>query len=1103
MRSFVPDEFVVQNFPIVPKDSASQMDDSVVYSDCKHHEVGDCPEKWLDVSFDRKGDKQSDLERDGEDGMDIFLGLSDTLMFCCVLFGRVQSRALVDTGCSCSIMSESLYRKLNLHLEPPNKVIYGLGGKAVHPLGKAEASFMLGDIEFSHDFDVVPDHITGHSVVLGNLFFRNNRVSVDTRNSKLSGTACWGSWDVYLDESFGPCGFSNLRGVDLILSCDIEVEYASFVLVPVVLPDCVRPSAEQKLFFDGNVDSVFLVGEPGVLSTSMGGMHVLLTKIKGSYSKERLKAGDIVGRVSYMVEADLPPTVQVNLAESSLPDSVTGADLDHLDEDQRKEVLQMMKTCSEVFSRGDDDIGCAGVTKHKIELYDDTPIHQKPRRFPDPVNRELERQCEELVGMGILSYSKSPWCSPIVPVRKKDGSLRICIDYRQLNKVTKADKFPIPNMSDIVFGLNGMSFFTTLDLVKGYYQVPMHQDSKEYTAFSTSNQHYEFEKLSFGLKNAPSAFQREMQAVLRDFEQKEVLVYIDDILIMSRSYLEHLQLVSRVLTTLANYHIKIKVTKCSWFQKEVNFLGHVVSQDGLRKSDSYMSSVRDYKKPSTVKQLRQFLGVVNFQRKFIAHLAEIAKPLTCLTGKKDKTPLNWTEDMDCSFDKLKEAMCSNIELAYPDYSRDSAKLELSTDASALGAGACLSQMQDGEQRVIAYASMTFSKAQCNYSTIERELAAIRWGINTFRSFLYGIPFILFTDHRPLTYMTSMSNQNSRIMRTLTELSEFDFEVRYKPGPENFLADTFSRLTEHNHRSEEGYVSPLPRGLKVMKLIAGGGDSMVQSICSFLQWYQCNFQPDLVVPTPEDLRCSVVDELLAKPTLYPQRSGRSRLAHIKLMKIPGYMPSSNFLAAFANLYDFEVLVYSEMAQPVVYKSLRHNLVNDSDLLRRVYLQCLSGIHYNPLEPTRLFNPRVSQQEPDPDPCDEDPDFDYDHEPLVMTVMDAVDLHCAGSHSSSSVPRIKVKVNGVSLCALLDTGAQISLLSRSVLVNFSTCKTIQVDKTVTGLSINTFGNRITAKDRVLVTVAIGEENQVKLEVTCVVVEEKDMACCMLLGNNVVMD
>ena len=225
-------------------------------------------------------------------------------------------------------------------------------------------------------------------------------------------------------------------------------------------------------------------------------------------------------------------------------------------------MFSMLNRYEAVFSLGDTDIGLASVTEHCIRLTDDTPIYQRQRRFPPPISDELERQCKELNSLDIIEPSMSPWSSPVVPVRKKDGTIRMCIDYRQLNKVTIPDKFPVPNLADSIFGLHGTNFFTRLDLVRGYYQLPVDEKSRPYTAFSTQRNHWQFKRLSFGLRNAPSAFQREIQAVLSTFPSNKVIAYIDDILIMSSTFNEHIELVARVLQTLCNYNIKIKLTKC-------------------------------------------------------------------------------------------------------------------------------------------------------------------------------------------------------------------------------------------------------------------------------------------------------------------------------------------------------------------------------------------------------------------------------------------------------------------------------------------------------------------------------------------------------------
>ena len=233
-------------------------------------------------------------------------------------------------------------------------------------------------------------------------------------------------------------------------------------------------------------------------------------------SQEKLQPGVVVGSLDSSVELEIPD-IEVALSSVSTGAVIQSAVLDLLNIEEKEELTTLLWQCAAAFSKGGHDIGCAGVTEHMIELNHNTPICQKPRRFPKPISMATESQCGKLKKLDIIDYCKSPWSSPIVPVRNPDGSIRMCIEYRQVNKVTKADRFPIPSVNDLMFGPHGMKYFITIDLVNGYYQVKLHPDCQEYTAFSTSKHHYQFKRLSFGLKNAPRAFQQEIQEVLRDF----------------------------------------------------------------------------------------------------------------------------------------------------------------------------------------------------------------------------------------------------------------------------------------------------------------------------------------------------------------------------------------------------------------------------------------------------------------------------------------------------------------------------------------------------------------------------------------------------------
>ena len=798
------------------------------------------------------------------------------------------------------------------------------------------------------------------------------------------------------------------------------------------------------------------------------------------------------------------PEIEVALSSSSTNAVIQSAVLDHLNIEEKEKVTALLKKCAAAFSKGDDDIGCAGVTEHMIELYDNTPIRQKPRRFPEPISRAIESQCEELKKLDIIDYSKSPWSSPIVPVRKPDGSIRMCIDYRQVNKVTKADRFPIPSVNDLVFGLHGMKYFTTLDLVKGYYQVKLHPDCQEYTAFSTSKHHYQFKRLSFGLKNAPGAFQREIQEVLRDFDRKQVLIYIDDILIMSRDFDEHVDLVEKVLNTLIGYNIRVKMQKCCWFAEEVKFLGHMVSQRGLKKCDSYMSLVRNFEKPTTVKELRSFLGLVNFQRKFIPGGAVMAKPLTIHTGKKDKVKLEWTDEMNKAFQDLKEAICAHVELSYPDYSADAEKLQLSTDASGFGAGACLTQVQNGETRVIAYASMCFSVAQRNYSTIERELAAIRWAVHTFRSFLYGVPFILYTDHRPLVYMHTMSQQKSRLMRTLNELAEFDFEVRYKAGKDNVIADTLSRLGDESSQLEEvEALGSLPSGLGVFRVTPGGGDSMVESLLKVLKLHQSQYDSEVEIPESVlELRQSLVGEIISRPDHYGIPPNRTAKGKIKLLKLHGQPPSEAFLQAFANLFKLQVVVHYGLTHPVVFNpsTIQVKQVNES---QRVHLQCLGGVHYNPVRVVASYSFLGDCDESEMnflDKSDDRLDVEQEVEEFeIATASSSInELPCM--HQVIYSCTVVVKILETSVCAVFDTGAQINVITDSTQQRICSSAS-NVEFVQEKVAIRSFGNIVHSGASVVLPVSIpGLET---FSAPFYVVPDGAMSCCILLGIDAIRD
>mgnify|MGYP000628023706 CR=1 FL=1 len=789
---------------------------------------------------------------------------------------------------------------------------------------------------------------------------------------------------------------------------------------------------EYPLLIEGN-GSYSISSVPGFCDPRH--IQLLITSRKGT--PVHITKGQVIGRASSvggLADHELSREVAVAVTESNScqDNKLRKIDVEKfvkfeeaMDQQKTTEILSMLQRVGDVFSTGDCDVGRLDVVEHRIELTDESPIYQKPRRFNSRISEQIEAQCRELELLDIIESSDSSWSSPVVPVIKKDGSLRLCIDYRKLNEVTRADRHPLPNLTDAVYSLHGVKYFTSLDLVRGYYQLPLEEKSKEITAFSTPHGHWQFKRLPFGLKNAPAAFQRAMQQVLGAFPRQQVIVYIDDVLIMSETFAEHLQLVERVLQTLSSHGIKIKPDKCSWFQSSVEYLGHIVGSDGIKKSPRFVEKVREMPQPTTVGELREFLGLLNFQRKFVPHFSVIQKPLSEKTSGRRGKKLNWTLEMQKAFDALKEAVCKDVLLSFPDYSKEATPLQLYVDASGTGTGACLSQVQDGEPRIIAYASSCFSKAERSYSTIERELAGMRWAVKTFRPFLIGVEFNLYTDHQPLVYLQNMKIIDSRLARTFEDLADFNFRIIYTPGCENVAADKLSRLyppqilEDQNHWNDSAM---LPAGIQPCITVPGGGNSLFDSL-HYLS--RVNHLGREACSSVLILRELLVNEILNHPQRYGVHLNKEGRKKLRLMKFEGQLPCIEVLYAFSHLYKCKILVHFGVRTSVWFVS---QSLDSNACVSVVHLQCISGVHFNPVQEVPSYNRPVlptAESGVNLGQCTEDEDVMSEEE--VQADVSVLSYMWCMRHAHTHSASIILKVGGVSCCAVFDTGAQISCAS----------------------------------------------------------------------------
>ena len=457
-------------------------------------------------------------------------------------------------------------------------------------------------------------------------------------------------------------------------------------------------------------------------------------------------------------------------------------------------LLSLLEEYNDVFSL-DGERRETDLIELEIDTGNAAPRRQPPHRVPFAVTKEIAKQLKEMQAGNVIQPSNSPWASPIVLVQKKDGTLRFCIDYRNLNSVTKLDKFPLPRIDDLLDQLGQSQYFTTLDLAAGYWQVKVSDKSKEKTAFITHQGLFEFRVMPFGLTNAPAVFQRLMQKVLGGLNPDEgpefVEVYIDDVLVFSRTMEEHVEHLRQVLERLRKAGLKLKPTKCHFIRQTVEYLGHVITPEGLKPNPKQVSAIRDYPASTSVSQVRQFLGMTSYYRRFIDGFATIASPLHSLT-KKNSTFV-WSDECQKAFDSLKEKLTCAPVLVYPDFGKP---FLLETDASIKGLGAILSQKQsDSQVHPVAYASRALSPPEKNYGVTELETLAVVWAVQHFNAYLYGHEVTVFTDHsavKAILQAPNLSGKHARWWLRVFGSGVKKIDIVYRPGRENSKADALSR-----------------------------------------------------------------------------------------------------------------------------------------------------------------------------------------------------------------------------------------------------------------------------------------------------------------------
>lgn len=462
----------------------------------------------------------------------------------------------------------------------------------------------------------------------------------------------------------------------------------------------------------------------------------------------------------------------------------------------------LKKLCSEysdVFALKTDKMSVNNFYTQKLRITDHEPVCIKNYRLPQAHKEEINKQVKKLLEDDLIEPSCSNFNSPLILVPKPDlgaeKKWRMCVDYRLVNKKLIADKYPLPRIDEILDGLGRAKFFSVLDLFSGFHQIPLEEESRDITSFSTAEGSYRWKVLPFGLNVSPNSFSRMMSLAFSGANQVQYFLYMDDVIAIGSSVKHHLKNLKGIFEICRSRNLKLNPLKCKFFRTEMTYLGHKCTASGIQPDPEKLRCVMEYPVPKDKDETKRFVAFANYYRRFMRNFAALCRLLNNLTRKN--TSFEWTPECQTAFDTLKKMLTDPPVLAYPDFSKP---FILTTDASKFACGAVLSQLIDGIERPIAFASKPFTQGEVNKITKEQELIAIHWGVKHFYPYLYGTFFTIKSDHKSLIYLFSLKDPSSRLTRIRLDLEEHNFVIEHIKGKDNVVADALSRIHIHELKS---------------------------------------------------------------------------------------------------------------------------------------------------------------------------------------------------------------------------------------------------------------------------------------------------------------
>ena len=621
------------------------------------------------------------------------------------------------------------------------------------------------------------------------------------------------------------------EGIDRDHNENAKVTFYDNVNLKVPGEYIIRGQVHSKHGGDGMIESVFFPEVDLIVASCLVEVtesKIVPIRVWTLKENTKIKKGQCMGEINFCQNIDVKERLNsVAVEKSNRWEALWpqfASEVNTLPFDYKKKLISLLKDYSDIFSVSKNDIGLTNMVNHEIDTGSVKPIACQYRRIPFGLEDKVDQLIQELVEKNIIRPSESPWNAPLVVIPKKNGDLRLTVDYRKLNSVTKRPIFPIPDSNQLFDTLNGSAFFSTLDLSSGYYNVPMKNEDIGKTAFSTRTNHWEFVRMPMGISTAPATFQRLMHKIFEKEKWHECLIYLDDILVFSRSFEEHLERLKTIFTRIRESGVKLSPKKCHFIKSEVSYLGHTISKSGIKTDEGKIEKVLTWPIPKTVEELRSFLGLCGYYRKFIRCYSAIVSPLEAAckdkwnkkNTKKKSSPLEWTVQLNKSFEKLKVALTSAPVLAFPS---KTGHFILDTDASHECIGAVLSQVQGSDEKVIAYASRKLSQSERQYCITRKELLSVYNFVTHFKHYLLGRHFTVRTDHRSLCWLLNWKKPNtSQYCRWRQELEIYEMDVQYRKGEKHTNADSLSRIP--NCQQCE-LVHPNPKQKRNVKILDNG------------------------------------------------------------------------------------------------------------------------------------------------------------------------------------------------------------------------------------------------------------------------------------------